>query len=29
MYYPYLYGKQFELLTLREFVDQYAGLLCS
>lgn len=24
MYYPYLYGKQFELLALREFLDQYA-----
>jgi hypothetical protein len=24
MYYPYLHGKQFELLALREFIDEYA-----
>ncbi len=24
MYYPYLHGKQFELIALREFADQYA-----
>jgi hypothetical protein len=23
MYYPYLRGKQFELIALREFADQY------